>query len=281
MKVGLLDIDSKYQNSAMMKISHWHKSQGDTVEWYLEMGEYDVVYMSKIFDFSPMPQYPIKNLISGGTGYDYKIKLPPEIEASDYDYSIYPAHKYSIAYYSKGCVRSCGFCIVPKSEGDILSVKPKNLNPNGTWLYVMDNNFFSNPEWKSAVKHIKSTKLPVRFDGIDIRLLTEEMAYELNSIKLKGYVHIAWDYPKDRVDLEIERVLSYGTVKAYKFLCYVLVGNKTTEDDDMYRIERLRELGVDPYVMPMNKKDPYQKRVARWVNHKAIFKSVKWKDYNG
>jgi len=47
----------------------------------------------------------------------------------------------------------------------------------------------------------------------------------------------------------------------------------------VYRVMELRALGVDPFVMPYDKTDPYQRRFARWVNHKAIFKSVEWKDY--
>ena len=43
---------------------------------------------------------------------------------------------------------------------------------------------------------------------------------------------------------------------------------------------KIKETGCNPFVMPYNKKDKYQKQFARWVNHKAIFKSVKWEDYN-
>ena len=68
-------------------------------------------------------------------------------------------------------------------------------------------------------------------------------------------------------------------VKPYKIMCYVLIGYWSTPEQDLYRIEKLRELKIDPFVMPYNKSDPYQKRFARWVNHKAIFKTVKWIDY--
>jgi len=44
-------------------------------------------------------------------------------------------------------------------------------------------------------------------------------------------------------------------------------------------VETLRGLGVNPFVMPFNKQDRYQRRFARWVNHKAIFKSVAWGEY--
>jgi hypothetical protein len=60
---------------------------------------------------------------------------------------------------------------------------------------------------------------------------------------------------------------------------YVLIGFDTTPEEDMHRVMKLHSYGCNPYIMPYNKEDLYQKKFARWVNHKAIFKSVKWKDY--
>ena len=62
-------------------------------------------------------------------------------------------------------------------------------------------------------------------------------------------------------------------------MCYVLIGFNSTPFEDYYRVQYLRSENIDPYVMPYNKKDNYQKRFGRWVNHKAIFKTVKWQDY--
>ena len=51
MKIGLIDVDSHhYPNLALMKISAYHKSRGDSVEWWWGFGQYDRVYMSKVFD---------------------------------------------------------------------------------------------------------------------------------------------------------------------------------------------------------------------------------------
>lgn len=68
-------------------------------------------------------------------------------------------------------------------------------------------------------------------------------------------------------------------VPAYKVMCYVLIGYWSTPEEDLYRVEKLRELGVDPFVMPFDKSDTYQRRFARWVNHKAIFKSCSFLEY--
>ena len=63
-------------------------------------------------------------------------------------------------------------------------------------------------------------------------------------------------------------------------MCYVLIGFNSTKKQDLWRIEELRKLKIDPFVMPFNKSDRYQKDFARWVNHKAIYRKVKWEDYN-
>ena len=59
MKIGLIDVDGHhYPNIPLMKLSAYHKSKGDSVEWYqpLFSGHMDIVYMSKVFSFTP--DYP-------------------------------------------------------------------------------------------------------------------------------------------------------------------------------------------------------------------------------
>lgn len=55
MKIGLIDVDGhNFPNVALMKLSAWHKSHGDDVEWALPMfGIYDRIYASKVFTFTP------------------------------------------------------------------------------------------------------------------------------------------------------------------------------------------------------------------------------------
>lgn len=158
-RIGLVDIDGhNFPNFALMRISAFHKNQGDQVEWADPMfGEgYDKVYMSKIFTFTPDYPYGFDcDVIKGGTGYDVKSHLPLEIESSPaMDYSIYPNCNYSLQFFSRGCIRKCPFCLVRDKEGYIHPVDPVDLNPNGEWIEVLDNNFFANPEWKEAVDYL-------------------------------------------------------------------------------------------------------------------------------
>ena len=56
MNIGLIDVDShNYPNLALMKLSAWHKAQGDTVEWYFGFEQYDRVYMSKFSTTATRP----------------------------------------------------------------------------------------------------------------------------------------------------------------------------------------------------------------------------------
>jgi len=217
-------------------------------------------------------------MVCGGTGFDIHSKLHTDIEDCDYDWSLYPHCDHSIVWFSRGCIRDCPFCIVREKEGFIYPVEPKNLNPNGKWIRIMDNNFFASPKWRDAINILQTYDQPVEFDGIDIRIITKEQCEALLKLRYKSQIHIAWDDPKEDIRPFIKKAFKY--IKPYRFMCYVLIGYWSTPKEDLYRINELRKLDIDPFVMPFNKHDEYQKAFTRWVNHKAIYNTVSWKDYN-
>ncbi len=287
MKIGLVDVDGHhFPNFALMKLSGYYKAHGHSVEWAMPMfGEYDRVYQSKIFTFTSDEQTNWNcEVIKGGTGYDIRSRLPEEIEQSKFmDYTIYPQYPFSILFLSRGCIRQCPFCLVHEKEGEIHAVEPVELNPNGQWIEVLDNNFFANPEWKFAVDFLLSTKQKVNLHGVDIRIMNEEQAFWLNKLPLHKNVHIAWDLPQIDLTDKLREIIHY--IKPWKLMCYVLVGFNSTIEQDMYRIERLRELGIKPYVMPYrdfeNKTKPsqYARDLAQYVNKPQIFKTCSFADF--
>ncbi len=200
------------------------------------------------------------------------------------DYSIYPRYDFSIQFLSRGCIRHCPFCLVHDKEGDIHAVEPVQLNPNGKHIEVLDNNFFANPEWKYAVDYLLKAKQKVNLHGVDVRIMDEEQAYWLNRLPLFKSIHIAWDLPQIDLTDKLREVIRY--IKPWKLMCYILVGFNSTMEQDMYRIERCRELGIKPYVMPYrdfeNKTRPsqYAKDLAQYVNKPMIFKSCKFKEFS-
>lgn len=136
-RIGLIDVDGtgRFPNLPLMKLSAYHKHQGDNVEWYDPwQNEYDIVYMSKVFSFTPDYDYAIraKKVIKGGSGYcislvdgrevydkSKDIDLPCEIEHIYPDYSLYPDLTKDTAYgfLTRGCPRGCSFCVVKDKEG--------------------------------------------------------------------------------------------------------------------------------------------------------------------
>lgn len=249
MKVRLLATDSKIPNLAIMKISSHYKSKGADVDWYnpmFDMQDTDILYESKIFTFTPSYQYYPLNaqIIRGGTGIDITSKLPNEIEhIKELDYSLYPNCDYSILFLSRGCIRKCPFCVVPKKEGLIHRVDPSHLNPKGKWIKLLDNNFFSCKEWRENIDLLRSYNQPVDFNtGIDLRVMTEEHAKALGKLKIKC-IHCAWDSYKDKSTVlkGLEILIKY--VKPYKITCYVLVGfeNKSIIDEDLERVMTLKK----------------------------------------
>ena len=93
MRIGLIDVDGhNFPNLPLMKLSAWHKQQGDTVEWYeplfYSMGEpFDKVYMSKVFSFTPDYPYYVnaKEVHKGGSGYCIKLVDGKEVYDTEKD----------------------------------------------------------------------------------------------------------------------------------------------------------------------------------------------------
>ena len=281
MNIGLYNLEPQINNSAMMQVSQYHKQKGDNVWIYSPLFHscYDKVYAFSLFDFTDKG-YVRPDMIVGGTGFDVKSRLPKEIEDCDLDYSIFPDCDYSIIWFSRGCFRNCPFCVVPEKEGHIHSVEPKNLNPNGKFIKVMDNNFFANPNWREAVRQLQEWDQPVDIQGFDIRLFDAEQGEALQSLKHHQAFKFAWDNPRER-----ERVLNgvdllVDYIKPYKLMCYVLIGYWSSPEEDLERVMYLWDTyKIHSFVMPYNKFDRYQKDFARWCNNKIIFKTRSWEEY--
>lgn len=286
--IGLVDVDGhNFPNLALMKLSSWHKAHGDNVEWVFPFAQYDRIYKSKIFTFTKddVTIYNAAEIIRGGTGYDVKSKLPDNIEQwKGLDYSLYPQYKFSVQFYSRGCIRHCPFCLVHDKEGAIHPVEPMELNPHGEWIEVLDNNFFANPEWRNAVEDLEKVKQPIKFHGVDVRIMDEEQAYWLNRLPLKTNVHIAWDLPQIDLTDNLKAMLKH--IKPYKITCYVLVGFNSTPEQDLQRLRTLKTLDILPFVQPYRdfenkrKPTPYEQDLARWANRAWLFKSCDFLDFS-
>lgn len=304
MRVGLIDVDSKnFPNLALMKISAHCKQEGDTVEWYQPFGErYDVVFMSKVFSFTPDYDLCINanTVVRGGTGYCVRLEnsrevfdkaesivLPNEIEHIYPDYSLYNITDTAYGFLTRGCPRGCKFCIVGKKEGKC-SRKVADLTE--FWrgqknIVLCDPNILACPDWKDLLTQLVDSKAWVDFNqGLDIRLMTPEKIELLNKIKMKE-VHFAWDRYEDK-DLVLAKLKEYATLGRMRVvqhrIVYTIVNFNTTFEQDLERIYTLRDLGYWAYVMIYDKEhcDKRYKQLQRWVNNRIIFsKCEKFEDY--
>ena len=287
-RVAIINVDSKMPNLALMKLSAWHKKQGDAVELYVPLFQYDVAYASKVFDDTPdMAGYwPECEIIKGGTGYDIKTEMAPEIECMRPDYELFRV-PYAMGFTTRGCIRNCEFCVVPEKEGTIRPVADIYDFWNGQKeLMLLDNNLTAEPEhFKRILHQLITERIFTSFSqGLDIRLIDDEKAALLKQVRLwrKKRIHFAFDFvamePAVRKGIF---ELTHAGINPDDLTFYVLIGFNTTPDEDLYRVELLRSLKVSPFVMPFNRRDPYQRRFARWVNHKATFHTCKWHEYTG
>ena len=279
MKIGLYNLEPAIVNTAMMQVSTYHKLNNDDIYTYSPLfhDEYDKIYAFSIFDYTDKC-YVRDDMITGGTGFDIKSKLPVEITKCEYDWSLYPDCDYSILWFSRGCIRNCPFCVVREKEGYIHSVEPLNLNPNGKYVKVMDNNFFANPNWNDSVDYLLGLGQKIDMQGFDIRIFNESQGEALSQLKHHKAFKFAWDNPRDNIDDKIELLLDY--IKPSNLMCYVLIGYWSSPMEDYRRVMHLWEkYKIHSFVMPYDKFNRYQKDFSRWVNNKIEFKNCTWEEY--
>lgn len=286
MKVALIDVDSRIPNLALMKLSAWHKSKGDQVELYMPVfSKPDLAYAAKVFTDTPDCSYfPACEIVKGGSGYDLVTELPPEVEAMRPDYFLYGID-YAMGFTTRGCIRKCPFCIVSEKEGKIRAVADIYDFWDGQKnLMLMDNNLTAEPDhFRRVLGQLIKHGIRTSFSqGLDIRLIDEGKAALLARVKLwkDKRIHFAFDSVnmEQAVRKGVALLLAAGIIP--RNLCfYVLIGYDTTPEEDLYRIELLRSLGITPFIMPYNKRDRYQMIFARYVNRPAAFKAAKWEEY--
>jgi hypothetical protein len=311
-----VDVDSKIPNIVIAKESTHYKELGEKVilvtpnEILGSKRKFEKLIASAIFTKSKPICEKLKeqygDLIEiGGTGWDIEKKLPEEIENCKPDYDLYNAEMIykrirgigtkeskmkkaeiiinaGIGFTSRGCIRNCAFCFVPKKEGcfkQVAEIKDL-LNPRSNVLILNDNNLTADPYCIDKLHEIRDRKLIVDINqGCDVRLVNEEISKALSEVKHLRSIHYAWDLMGfENQVMEGIRTLS-KFIKPYRHMCFMLVGFNTTFEEDFYRFRKLEEMGIRPYVMVYNDKvDIKLKHFERWVNSR-ICKACKWEEY--
>ena len=314
--IGLVDVDGHakkkkwgatiYPNLALGKIARYWRNRGGQIEWATPMKHYDIIYMSKVFNFTPDDYfiYDADEIIRGGTGYDdYTTtpprisQLPPEIDRLQPDYSIYPNIPKDTAYgfLTRGCPNRCPWCVVPRKEGlirpymdiDELAIEGRRK------IVLMDNNILAAGDYcLQQLTKIIERGYRVDFNqALDARLVTDEIAQLLAKIHWLDNNRIRFGCDTHAQIEHCERAMTmidgYGFTGQY-FL-YTMIGGKNDFAECYDRIQhwwlRMRKVreehrGRPVYAYAQPYRDPgnphhdipqWQKDMAGWVNKKAHF----------
>ena len=276
MKIGILAPDShNFPNLPIMKISAYHKAQGNSVEWWKPEEQYDAVYCSVIFSETEVPR--ITNAAEvhyGGSGIDLKNSLPEEIEHATPDYSIYPDCDFAVGFLTRGCPRlnhaqsRGGFCITPDKDGCKVR-KVADLSEFWTGqkkISLLDQNLLACKEHRiDLLRQLAASGAEIDFKGgLDARFVNEEVIAELKKIKVRNYF-FAWDDPKEELSERFAFIASSGIKNPDRIGVYVLTNFWSTTEQDLYRVYTLRGLGFVPFVMIYDKQK-YVDEHGRWLD---------------
>jgi hypothetical protein len=239
-----------FPNLALMKLSAWHKKQGDDVSLNFPLNVTDKIYASCVFtwhkpeELSPLIEY------GGGGLAEWDVVLPTEIEHIMPDYDLYNCD-FSMGYTSRGCIRNCPFCKVRIKEGPLKPhAEPTEFyDPRFKKIVLLDNNPLASPNCIDTFKWLIEKQLETDYNqGLDIRCLDDEKIFYLKQIRVEKY-RFAFDslsYEK-QVREGIDLMLKAGINKR-RLSFYVLVGFDK-DDGAIERMKILQSYGVDVYPM--------------------------------
>jgi hypothetical protein len=289
MNVLLLNIDSKIPNLALMKISAFYKQNGDDVSINNTYCP-DIVYASVVFSKNKHLcdglkfYYPNAKIFVGGYGFNDK-QLPHEIEHIMPDYSIFNCG-FSMGYTTRGCSRSCSFCIVPKMEGNI----KKHSHPSEFWnqdhdtIMFLDNNWLALPKWfNETSKWVLDQDLTLMEHGMDIRLVTERNIDRIRELRIKPYYKFAYD-SSGMSNIIIEKL---GLLKEHGFNLkqevsfYVYLDSDREFDNALHRCKLLKDHGTNAYIMfnITQKRTHRVKLLQRWANRRWHYWACDFEEY--
>ena len=295
MKVSLLT-DAPKHNLALMKISACHKEQGDEVTLNLPLWKADKTYASVLFEWN-------KNKFIadeyGGIAYVDRSRqhgkpfwngnLRSDVDSILPDYDLFGID-YSLGYTFRPCIRGCNFCKVKsiihpdQNHHSIFDFH----NTRFTKICLLNNNTFFDPQWRETFLEIWDADLTVIDEnGYDLRLIDEEKAQSLKRTKWdNGHdPHFAWDRMRD----EKEIIIGLGEVNRAGMKLksiYVLIGYDTTIEEDIYRCQKIHDMGHDPFPMIYENGEPnrtlhsFRRMIYQRYYRKEGNIEKAWRDYN-
>lgn len=290
MKALLIQVDGPIPNRALRCWGGYLKERGYEVFYNDGCPDPDLVKISCIFEWNAPRAREIAKQFScpveiGGYGVDKKAKLPYEVEHHMPDYE---GMDFSMGPTTRGCIRCCDFCGIWKIEGAFREHAPieEFWDPSHDKIVFLDNIFNASELMEEKLMFCREHGLKVSItQGIDARLVNRGQAQILAehwpyyNWKFDDTVlYTAWDRLEDeRGVLRGIRNLIGAGIPARRIRPYELIGYNTSLEQDLYRFNKLRELGVYPFVMPYDNKPHPMKR---WGQRPALYKTMPFEEWH-
>jgi hypothetical protein len=305
-KVLLVDADSKIPNIALMKLSRYHKDRGDQVDFVrlnlsgygpsvkskkkVKNAGYDRTYASVVFTRNANSiQYETdQGLQVGGSGADLAKRLPIQVDVCREDYSLYPENDKAWGFITRGCIRKCSFCFVPKKEGALSMYQhPAHIiRPEFPITMFLDNNFLAYEQHEDILRWLIENNTKCQFNqGLDLRLLNEHNVELLSRLRYYKEFIFAFDHISYVKSVE-EKVALFRRYnpKPWKIKLFILVGYNSTLEEDLWRIDWCIKNNIYPYVMRHAQcwESPdslFYIDLAAWTNQNKCVKSMTFEEF--
>jgi hypothetical protein len=274
------DYYSRYPPLGLLKLSSYHKAKGDTIEYIRGIAvprrAPDLIYVTSLFTYAWKPVhdavkffkrlFPDVKMILGGI---YASLLPEHAKMSGADevhtglywpaegcmpdYDLVPDWDGSILFASRGCIRNCSYCSVPKLEGPPSAERQsisELVDPRHTKVILWDNNILASSNWRAVFDDLERLGLEVDINqGLDARLVSDEVAARIARLKM-NVVRLAYDLREigPYVKRAVERLKSVG-VRSRNVIVYTLYNYIDSPQDLRERILDILDWGAVSYPM--------------------------------
>lgn len=299
MKILLVNVDSRF-NIAIRRMYNYFKQDHEVTMKDLKLDGYpgrkkiivdangfDKVYSSNIFEIN-QKRFEIlgcNNIVYGGIGsVNPSLKLPIEIEETEPFY--YDHEDTSYGFITRGCIRNCFFCKVPKYEGKLKVYNSLESIIKHRKVKFLDNNILAYDKHMEVFEYLIDHNIKCEFNqGLDFRLINEDNAKLLSKLNYMGEYIFAFDDPKYQPLLEKKlKIIKKYIPKDWKVKFYIYQNKDMDISLLINRVEWCRRNKCLPYVMrDINCWDSKERNFyidyAAYCNQPSFFKSIDFETF--
>lgn len=299
MKILLVNVDGRF-SLAIRRMYNYFKDDHEVTMKDLGLDGYpnrkkvivdaigfDKVYSSNIFEIN-QSRFEIincNNIVYGGIGsINPSLKLPIEIENTEPFY--FDNEDTSYGFITRGCIRNCFFCKVPKYEGKLRVYNSIESIIKHHKVKFLDNNILAYDKHMEVFQYLIDHNIRCEFNqGLDFRLINEDNAKLLSELNYMGEYIFAFDDPKYQPLLEKQlKIIKKYISKDWKLKFYIYQNKDMDIGLLINRVEWCRKNKCLPYVMrDINCWDSKERNFyidyAAYCNQPSFFKSMDFETF--